>query len=202
MLVTLLALGIWIVVTRQENTTRIARLQEQMAERNQALDTSQKELDDARRQLEETTRRAEQERTETASKQFEEEIARLRQTIAKLSSPQLDIPIVDLDPGGTIRGGEKEAGTLIEVPKTAKLVTLILNFAGRQQYSGFEVEIFDQSGKQVWRGSIARRSQANSLNLTIASRLLSSGQYQIKLFGLRGGKIEPIAEYPATIRYI
>ena len=202
MWLTLLALAFWILMTRQENNSRIARLHEQLAERDRALDSTEKSLNDARRQLDETLRRAEENRSGMTSNQYKIEIARLRQTIAELSSPQLDIPIVDLDPGGAIRGGAKEAITLIEAPKTANLVTLILNFTGRQQYSGYVVEIFDQSGKQVWRGQIARRSQANSLNLTIARRLLPGGRYQIKLFGHQNGKIEPIADYPVTIRYI
>ncbi|MCI0661006.1 MAG: hypothetical protein L0220_08030 [Acidobacteria bacterium] len=202
LLLTLLALGFWIVMTRHENSTRMARLHEQMADREQALDSARKELDEAHRELAETNRSG------TTAKQYEQEIARLHQTIAELSSPQLDIPIIDIDPGGSIRRVSVEPGTLIETPrtlietpKTAKLITLILNFAGRQQYSGFEVEIFDQSGKQVWRGRIARRSLAKSLNLTISRRLLPGGRYQIKLFGLRDGKMETITDYPVTLRY-
>jgi len=201
MLLILLALGFWIAIYRRETSTQIAHLHEQLAERDQALDSAQRELEDIRGNLPDTPRGIEPDRSGTAAKQYEQEIASLNQTIAELSNPQLDIPIVDLDPGGSIRGEPKEAGTLIEAPKTANLITLILNFTGRQQYSGYEVEIFEKSGKQVWRGHIARRSQANSLNLTIARHLLSDGEYQIKLFGLRDGKMEPIADYPVTLRY-
>ena|GEM_PF-1040666 len=203
MLFILLALGFWIVMNRHENSIRMAQLQEQIAAREQELDSVQKELEEMRRNLPETTRGIVQGRSETAVKPYEQEIARLNRTIADLSNPQLDIPIVDLDPGGSVRGGggPKDAGTLIETPRTANLITLILNFTSRQQYSGFEVEIFDQSGKQIWRGHIAPRSQANSLNLTVARRLLPGGQYQFRLFGRRDGKIEAIADYPVTLRY-
>ncbi len=194
-LLILLALGGWLVLSRKESNDQIARLKEQVAEREREMDSTKKSLDQAQRRIEE-------ERSETTVKQYEEESARLRRTIADLSSPQLDIPIVDLDPGGAIRGGPKEAATLIEAPGTANLITMILNFPGQQQYSSYEVEIIDQRGKQVWRGRSTRQSQANSLNVTIARGLVPDGRYLIKLFGLRNGKKEPVADYPVTIRYI
>ena len=90
---------------------------------------------------------------------------------------------------------------MIEVPKTANLVTLILNFSGQKQYSNYEVEVFDQSGHKVWRGRSALLSQTQSLNVTFSRRLLLGGQYLIKLFGLRDRKKELIADYAMTIRY-
>jgi len=201
LLLTLLALGVWLVLTQQGNNSQIARLQGQLAERDRALGSAEKSLDEARRQLEETIRRSGQDKSDTTSKQYEEKIARLRRSISELSKPQLETPIVDLDPGGTIRGRPKEGTTMIEVPKTANLVTLILNFSGQKQYSNYEVEVFDQSGHKVWHGRSALLSQTQSLNVTFSRRLLLGGQYLIKLFGLRDRKKELIADYAMTIRY-
>jgi uncharacterized protein (UPF0216 family) len=194
LLLALLALGGWLILARQMNSS----LNKQLAERDRALDSANKSLDEARRQLEEAIRSREQAMTSDNSNQYVEEIARLRRTIEQLTSPQLDIPIVALD---MTRGGSIEAAVPIEVPRAANLLTLILNFNDRQQYSRYEVEIIDQHGSQIWQGQSGPKGQANKLNVTLPRRSLSGGRYLIKLFGLRNDKKVLIADYAITISY-
>jgi hypothetical protein len=135
------------------------------------------------------------------SKQYEDEIARLRRTITELSTPQIDVPIVDLDPSSPTRGNTTGAVTKIEPPPTANFFTLILNITGQQQDSAYAVEIFDTNDKTVWRGQRLRLGPEYKVNLTLARRLFPAGRYLIKLYGLREGKQEPLADYPVLISY-
>src|SRR5262249_35499110 len=116
LLLTLLALGGWLASIRHENHNHIARLQEQLAERDRALGSTKKSLEEALRQIEETSRRTGQDNPD-ASRQDKVEIARLRRTISEISKPQLEIPIVDLNPGGATREGLKEGTPMIETPE-------------------------------------------------------------------------------------
>src|SRR5215468_8614561 len=87
-----LALGLWLVLLRQGNDRKIARLNREMAERDRALASVKESLDETRKQLEETIRRSEREKAGGDSKRYEDEIAELRQSIEELSRPQLDAP--------------------------------------------------------------------------------------------------------------
>src|SRR5499426_2435473 len=171
-----------------------------MAERDRTLASVKESLDETRRRLDETIRRSEQEKSAGDSNRYEDEIARLRQTVTELSRPQLDAPIVDLDPSDQTRGNTTGAAR-IEAPPTANIITLILNITGQPSHAAYAVEIHDSNGKQVWRGQRARNGPDHAVNLTIARRTIPAGRYLIKLYGLRDGKQEPVADYPVLIVY-
>jgi hypothetical protein len=196
-----LALGLWLVLLRQGNDREIARLNREMAERDRALASVKESLNETSRRLDETIRRSDQEKSAGDTKRYEDEIARLRQTVTELSRPQLDAPIVDLDPSDQTRGNMTGAAARIEAPPTANIITLILNGAGRPSHSAYAVEILDANGKQVWRGQRARNGPDHAVNLTIARRTIPAGRYLIKLYGLRDGKQEPVADYPVLTVY-
>jgi hypothetical protein len=196
-----LALGLLLILPRQGRDREIAQLNRELAERDRALASVRESLDETRRQLEEAIRRSEQERHGGDSKQYEDEIADLRQSLAELSRPQLDAPIVDLDPSNSTRGNATGDAERIEAPPTANFFTLILNIADRPIASTYAVEILDSNGKQVWRGQRLRMERDHSVNLTLARRMFPAGRYLIKLYGLRSGKQEPVADYPVQISY-
>jgi hypothetical protein len=196
-----LALGLFLVLLRQGRDREIAQLNRELAERDRALASARESFDETRRQLEEAIRRSEQGRHGGGSKQYEDEIADLRQSLAELSRPQLDAPIVDLYPSNSTRGNATGDAERIDAPPTAKLFTLILNIADHPLASTYAVEILDSNGKRIWRGQRLRMGQDNSVNLTLARRMFPAGRYLIKLYGLRNGKQEPVADYPVQISY-
>lgn len=196
-----LALGLLLILPRQGRDREIAQLNRELAERDRALASVRESLDETRRQLEEAIRRSEQERHGGGSKQYEDEIADIRQSLAELSRPQLDAPIVDLYPSNSTRGNATGDAERIEAPPTANFFTLILNIADHPLASTYAVEILDSNGKRVWRGQRLRMGQDNSVNLTLARRMFPAGRYLIKLYGLRNGKQEPVADYPVQISY-
>jgi hypothetical protein len=196
-----LALGLWLVLLRQGNDREIARLNREMAERDRALASVKESLDETRRRLDETIRRYEQEKSAGDSKRYDDEIARLRQTVTELSRPQLDAPIEDLYPSDQTRGNTTGDPARIEAPPTANIITLILNITGQPSHSTYAVEILDSNGKQVWRGQRERKGPDHAVNLTLARQMIPAGRYLIKLYGLRDGKQQPVADYHALIVY-
>jgi hypothetical protein len=196
-----LAPGLWFFLLRQLHDSEIVQLSRELAERDRALASVRESLDETRKHLEETTRRYEQEKAGRDSKRYENEIAELRQSIAELSRPQIDAPIVDLESSRPARGNATSEATKIEPPPTANFFTLILNIAGQQTHSTYTVEILDSTGKRIWRGQRLRKGPENSVNLTLARRMFPAGRYLIKLHGLRDGKQEPAADYSVVISY-
>ena len=196
-----LALGLWILSIRRGNERQIAQLNRELAERDMALVSARESLDNARRQLEETTHQAELEKSLGDSKRYEDEIAQLRQTITDLSRPQIDVPIIDLDPSSPTRGNSTDGAARIDIPPTANFFTLILNITGQRSPSTYAVEIYDSNSKQVWRGQRLRNSRENSVNLTLARKMFPAGRYLIKLYAPRNRNQEPVAAYPVVIGY-
>jgi hypothetical protein len=203
-------LMVWIT---QQQGRELARLNQQVAERDKALNSIQGALSEKERrvgELEESLRRqrpqSDQARAEVESpdagndsSRLKEEVASLRQNTRELNQPQLEAPIVDLDPA-PVRGGSSGAATTIDIPPTAKSFTLILNFRG-EAYPANEVEILDGRGKDVWRGQVRGKGGSGSINLTLSRGLIANGHYTIKLYGRKDGRREPIAEYPLQVRY-
>jgi hypothetical protein len=196
-----LALGLWLFLLRQGSDREIARLNREMSQRDRALASVKESLDETRQLLDETIRRSGQEKSAGEYKRYQDEIARLRQTVTELSLPQLDAHIEDLYPSGQTRGNTTGDAARIEAPPTANIITLILNTTGQPSYSTYAVEILDSKGKQVWRGQQARRGLDHAVNLTLTRRMIPAGRYLIKLYGLRDGKQQPVADYPALIVY-
>jgi hypothetical protein len=46
-----------------------------------------------------------------------------------------------------------------------------------------------------------RMGRDHSVNLTLARRMFPAGRYLIKLYGLRSGKQESVADFPVQISY-
>jgi hypothetical protein len=180
-----LALGAWIASLRQGNQRLAARLNEQISQQNQSIAAATESLNQARRQLEEATRRAAQYETE----------------IAELSQPQLNAPIIDLDPRDSLRSGTRGNLRTIELPSSANVFTLVLNVVGQPSFDNYALEILDLRGHSIWQGQGLRKSPYNTFTLTLPRRLLPAGQYRLKLYGLRGDRKELVQEYAMRVQY-
>jgi hypothetical protein len=191
------ALAVWLTSIRRENRLALGRLEEEVAQRDQAARSATESLDETQRQLEEIRRRYEEERS---SGHRDNEIAELRRAVEELSRPQLNAPIIQLEPQSSVRG-QPSAETVIEVPSGASLFTLVLNVAGQQSHSSYALEILDQSGKIIWQGRGLRRSPYNTFTVALARRLLPAGQYHIKLYGLDGNRREIVEDFAVRVQY-
>ena len=196
-----LGLGGWLLFTRHESSRQIARLNEQLMERERMLASAQESLDQTRSRPEEIARPAAGEKTpESPGKGqalIKREVATPYGAPAPTVSPQLDVPIIDLDPSEATRGDPKKSPARIEIPRTANLITLILNFSHRE-HSRYAVEVFDHLGKRVWRGEQSKKAETRSVNVTLSRDFVPAGLFEIKLYGL-DGTTELIAAYAVQI---
>ncbi len=199
---------------RQEQSRELARLNQQLADRDRALGSAQESLSETQRRLAELEKsRSGQSnqpdhasagenggspKPETDASRLKEQVASLQQSARELSQPQLEVPIIDLDPSA-VRGGSSGPTTTIDIPPTANSFTLILNFSG-ESYPAYGVEILDAGGRGVWSGQVRAKGR-RSINLTLSRSLVASGRYLIKLSGLKDGRKERVAEYPLQVRY-
>jgi uncharacterized coiled-coil protein SlyX len=110
-----LLLGGWLLLTRYENNRRIAGLNAQLMEREQMLDSADESLDQMRRRVEDSAGRTEERKSAEETARLQREIADLRRTANRAARPQLDAPIIDLDPADATRGDSKEAATRIDI---------------------------------------------------------------------------------------
>jgi hypothetical protein len=191
LLVVSLACVAWVISLKRENARMAARLNEQLASRDQASQS----LTDARRELEAATRRAEQQQTE---------IAELRRSVDDLSQPQVNVPITDLEQQANRRGGD--GATTVTAPVGANIFTLILHVADGPSFPDYALEVIDGRGQRLMRARSLRKSQLNTFTVALPRRLLPAGRYRLKLYGLRSGHGEVVgevvAEYQMRLNYL
>lgn len=190
LLVVSLALGGWVTSLRRENN----RLKASPDPAPVTAEASRQEAlreESARRaqQLAEATRRAEQ---------GEAQIAELRRTVDELSRPQPNVPITDLEPRDSARAGGG-AATAVEVEPAAPFFTLILHVDGEPSHASFTLEVVDARGQRLWRVPGLRKSRLNTFTVALPRRQLPAGEYRLKLYGLRAGRREPVAEYQMRV---
>lgn len=213
-----------LIFQRRENQRLLAQLNDRPAERPAGtVAPSPETLEEMRRQLEEATRRTEREEAARAAAQEEvarrssqenmrerpsrptgrdgTEIAELRRTVKSLSQPQVNVPIIDVDPQGSSRAQSQDAPATIEVPSGANLFTLILNVAGEAWHSSYALEISNQRGATVWRGRGLHKSPYNTFTVALPRRSFPTGRYRIKLYGLRDGQRQLVEDYAVRVQY-
>ena len=189
LLVVSLACVAWVISLKRENARMAARLNEQLASRDQASQS----LTDARRELEAAALRAEQQQTE---------IAELRRSVDDLLQPQVNVPITDLEQQAN-RGGD--GATTVTLPVGANIFTLILHVADGPSFPDYALEVIDGRGRPLIRAQSLRKSQLNTFTVALPRRLLPAGRYRLKLYGLRSGHGElvgeVVAEYQMRLNY-
>jgi len=200
LLVVSIGLGSWALMLRQQNQREIARLEKEAAERERTMADTTESLEETRRQLDETRRQYEQDKSSQKDGNGETEIAELRRAVEELSRPQLNAPIVNLEPQASVRGAATNA-PVVEVPSGANIFTVVLNLSGQQAFSSYALDISDQGGKVIWQGRGLRKSEYNTFTVALARRLLPAGQYHLKLYGSGGGERKLVEEFAVRIHY-
>jgi Putative zinc-finger len=115
-------------------------------------------------------------------------VASLRRTVAELSLPQANAPVLDLD-AGTARGDGTVQPAWV-VPKNVRFFTLILS-PPEPRSTRYRVAIERAGGGEV-RSVELPPNEVGSLSLTLSRRWIGPGDYRVRLFG--PGR-EPVAEY-------
>jgi hypothetical protein len=194
-----LALAIWSLSMRSQNQKLAARLNEEIAKGEQKIPTTEQQ-NQTDRSPNETSQQAVAPETSERLKRYETEIAELRRNVDELSRPQLNTPIIDLEPQGATRGESSARFKLIEVPSTAHLFTVVLNVSGQPKASSYAVEITDLNGQVIWKGQGLHKSADNTFTLSVSRRMLPAGRYHFVLYTL-GAQRERVEDYAVEVQY-
>ena len=211
--ITSLALGTWMIALHFKHKVEIARLSkpEELPASATTSDTIdpdiiQSRIDEAQKQLAEVqTQLASQNADKVLSNQELLGIQNntLQKEIEELAKPQLDAPIIDLDPKLLPKPVEpaKEAVTIIEVPPTAALFSVILHKPVDKVYPLYLIELLAaKKAKPLWSAQ-KKLSTETTINLTLLRRNYPSGKYSIRLTGLDGKKKELIDTFNLDVKY-
>ncbi|MFL6201360.1 MAG: zf-HC2 domain-containing protein [Thermoanaerobaculia bacterium] len=123
-------------------------------------------------------------------------VAYLRDQVEDLSSPQLNAPILDLQPAGSTRG---EGLAVQAVPADARLFTVVLSPAGRPAFAEYELEIVDAGGNVVRRDGGLKPNAFGSFSATLSRDLLGPGDFRVRLVGIKDGSRQTVEEYALRI---
>jgi hypothetical protein len=116
----------------------------------------------------------------------------------RLTRPQANVAIVNLAPQGqeVLREGKRPSA----VPRDAEEVLLVLNLADLRRFPTYRAEILTAAdGRLLWAGDDLERSSRGNFTLRLPLSFLPPGRYRIRLFGLDGGRREPLADYEVDL---
>ena len=186
----LVALGIsvWAVKLRMENRNLQATLRQQQQENEFAAAKERSQLQQNTEQL-------------LASNQsLTNENTKLKEELDALAKPQLETPIIDVDPVNNTRG-IPTAMTRVEVPAAAAFFTLLLHLSKEPPTSTLFAELRDlQQNKVVWSGQVQKGSAPN-LTLLLVRRNLPAGKYRVQLSAISQKRRVPLDHYEVEVVY-
>ena len=205
-------LGGLLLSKSRENQRLIAEVNEKQSGINSAdAKKNADALAESQRSLEEATRRAEQEAT--ARRAAEEQLARReaakpadrdgnRDTVAaQRISPDINVPIIDLNPRDIARGDQNQQPAKIQLNPDTDLFTLVLNLSAEDSSSSYSLEVVDRNSKIVWTGQNLRKSAYNNFTVALHRRSFPPGDYRMKIFGLRDGRRQLVEEYSIRLSH-
>jgi hypothetical protein len=160
----------------------------------------EQQIEAERRRNEELNARLNQEKQQR--EQSDESLRQLSETADPTNPPPRPvIASLTLLPGISRGGGDKPS---LVMPGDARLVRLNIGIDPDEQYKNFAVELRTIAGRQVWtRENLAARNRggARALGLTLPASVLKSGDYELRLSGLKeGGEAEDIGFYYFDVR--
>lgn len=202
---------------RNENLQLAARLEQQKQSSEERLRTLEQSAQNSNAAAEKNKLQAEKEDLQNKIALLQTEIERARQqkqTRDVITPPNpnntstekpdnslvaVNTPIYDVFPSdAVVRSGEQAANKLI-VPNAAKSIVLILNAAGRADFSVSNASLTNNAGKIVWRGGGLRKDATGNFTLTLNRAALKTGTYRLTLSGKDQSGAPTAIEYPILI---
>ena len=110
-------------------------------------------------------------------------VSQLRETMLGLQAPEINAPIAYLDAGAT----RNRAGAVaINFAPKDRSVLLSLTPPSGPEWPDYEVEIFTETGADVWSGRGFVISDSGTLRLRMPRTWLPAGGYEVRLHGVDG----------------
>ena len=110
----------------------------------------------------------------------------LERSLADLSHPQANAPVVDLLPASPLRG-EPGKRAVVKLAPASRFFVLILSPKGSPDDADYRVEILDAGGRIVWSEEGLEKDPHGSFTLIVAGSFLGPGEYRLRLYGLKEG---------------
>jgi hypothetical protein len=129
------------------------------------------------------------------------QISQLRRNVDAFLQPQLNAPVIDLDPRDSVRGAFTQTSRMVLIPAKTNVFTLILNVAGQPSFPDYSLEVLGSTGDLIWSGKGLQKSHFDTFTVAVPRSLLTGSEYQFRLYGLRGDKRELIENYRVRIQY-
>jgi hypothetical protein len=131
--------------------------------------------------------------------QAREEIARLQAQVKELSSPQVNVPVLEVFPRELAQRGERLAVNQLEIPARAKVVTLILNSQSAAPAGSYSLEVLNAQQRVVWSKSGLVRHPTGDYTIQVPAESLPPGSYTFKVYGQAGGRRAPVESYQIRV---
>lgn len=191
----LLVGGAWLLTTTLRLRSQLTQLQAENQSRQNQRQALEQQIEAERRRNEELNARLNQEKQQR--EQSDESLRQLSETADPTNPPPRPvIASLTLLPGLSRGGGDKPS---LVMPGDARLVRLNIGIDPEEQYKNFAVELRTTAGRHVWnRENLAARNRrgARAIGLTLPASVLKSGEYELRLRGLKeGGEAEDIGFY-------
>lgn len=190
----LLVGGAWLLTTTLRLRSQLTQLQAENQSRQSQRQALEQQIETERKRNEELNARLNQEKQQR--EQSDESLRQWSETADPTNPPRPVIASLTLLPGLSRGGGDKPS---LVMPANARLVRLNIGIDPEEQYKNFAVELRTTAGRHVWnRENLAARHRrgARAIGLTLPASVLKSGEYELRLRGLKeGGEAEDIGFY-------
>jgi hypothetical protein len=140
-------------------------------------------------------------RVEAAKREeLERRLAGLQQQPAALPRTLLNLPLASLIPAELLRGdGPSDDARVVRLPADAPYLNVVLGLDSVEEYPAYRAVLKRQgTSSPLWQTD-ELVPQDDRLRATLDRSYFSPGAYRFDLYGLRGGRAEPLGEYELTI---
>ncbi|HZF13584.1 MAG TPA: zf-HC2 domain-containing protein [Thermoanaerobaculia bacterium] len=125
----------------------------------------------------------------------------LEHRLEEISQPQVNVPVVDLRAAlSRSDGAAGSAAGLPAVEPGARLFTLVVTPASRQDFAAYEATLTRAGGARVWHGGGLAKNRFGSFSLTFSRHQVGPGEYRLELTGVEGGRRELLGEYTFAVK--
>lgn len=201
--VVLAALFGWLVFWQLPNLRgevereRLARL-ELEREKQESETAARQSLEQAHNELTKEREQAAREKTEREKAQAQlEELARNQSRTAPGSndSSQVNAPLVILE---SERGSQRD--NQLALPTRANSATLWIDVESGDRFDAYRLQLFAADGRSIKSISGIKRNSYGAVAVNIPAGVLQTGNYVVKLYGLRNRNAELLGEYDLRVR--
>jgi hypothetical protein len=126
--------------------------------------------------------------------QASREIAQLSERVKEMTSPQLNIPVLDVFSSLLTRDAAQPRVTDLRIPPDAKEVALILNPdpQNKTNYQKYSIELVDAQQRVIWSTQGLVRQPGT---IKLPTQLLPPGRVTINIYGISEGKSVKVESY-------